>query len=76
MLAWRADVVHGTLFDTHWGFPAITLPRRGPSERSTDDGAGPVPGIVVDLDPTTLSRALPELDRYEGLAHDQYRGAR
>src|SRR4029077_15243411 len=74
-----SDEIRGALFDTTWGFPALSLDPALPTTT--------VPGTVIWLDPdrlgpararigpapARLGPALAELDRYEGLAHDQYR---
>jgi gamma-glutamylcyclotransferase (GGCT)/AIG2-like uncharacterized protein YtfP len=64
-VAHRPDQITGALFDTTWGFPALSL---DPRHRLTV-----VPGTVIWLEPDRLDQALAVLDRYEGLAHDQYR---
>ena len=64
-VAHRPDRITGALFDTTWGFPALSLDPRHPLTV--------VPGAVIWLEPDRLGEALAVLDRYEGLAHDQYR---
>jgi gamma-glutamylcyclotransferase (GGCT)/AIG2-like uncharacterized protein YtfP len=50
------DAVEGQLWDTPYGWPAVTL-----------DRAGSVHGVVVALDPASLAAALDSLDRVEGI---------
>src|SRR4051794_12228639 len=49
----RPDSVVGALFDTTWGFPALSL---DPRHRLTV-----VPGAVIWLDPALVDRALADL---------------
>ena len=51
----RETSITGTLLDTGRGYPALVL-----------DGAGPVHGWVLELDPARLDGVLDELDRIEG----------
>ena len=48
--------VPGRLYDTGAGYPAARF----------DDGATPIAGVAVMLDPLMLDAALAELDQYEG----------
>ncbi|MGY1703535.1 gamma-glutamylcyclotransferase [Geodermatophilus sp. SYSU D00697] len=52
----RVATVHGRLWDTAYGWPAMT------------DGGDDVPGVVVPLDPARCPEVLARLDLIEGVA--------
>ena len=60
---YRDARVPGTIYDSGEGWPVAVF----------GDGAGEVPGIVVDLDPGSLAEALPILDDVEDTATDKLR---
>ena len=56
----REATMHGTLWDTGFGYPALQL--HGPDDAE-------VPGMVLDLDPARSEEAVRLLDRIEGDGH-------
>lgn len=54
-VAWRPASAAGRIWDTGLGYPAVRF----------DAGAGPVPGVVVDLDPERAGAAISLLDGIE-----------
>ncbi|MGY1653300.1 gamma-glutamylcyclotransferase family protein [Geodermatophilus sp. SYSU D01119] len=52
----RETAVRGALWDTGYGWPAMT------------SGAAPVPGVLVPLVPSRVAEALALLDAIEGVA--------
>lgn len=55
--------VPGTIYDSGEGWPVAVFA----------DGAAVVPGVLVELDPTTVAEALPLLDEVEDTATDRLR---
>ena len=54
-VSWREVTAPGRLWDTGLGFPGVRF----------DPDAGPVPGVLVDLDPARVNEILEVLDRVE-----------
>ena len=59
----REARVPGTIYDSGEGWPVAVF----------GDGDAAVPGVLVDLDPSTLAEALPVLDDVEDTATDKLR---
>lgn len=54
-LAWREATAPGRLWDTGHGYPGVRF----------DPAGGPVPGVLVVLDPARLAAAIDLLDEIE-----------
>ncbi len=55
-VSWEDATAPGHLWDTGLGFPGVRF----------EPHAGPVPGVIVDLDPGRLAETLAVLDDIEG----------